>query len=193
MSDSQDTGQENEGSDESEGIKNLRAKAASAEAAEARALLAEKKLAFAEAGVPLGSKPAEAFLASYSGEMTPDAIKAEAADWNLLPSEQTPTPDNTPKFDSQSEERKLQDERSKLEGTGAVADPNETPKKGGVDGALDGFKKAREQGTSRQQAVNEAFGAVIKAAAMGDPQANFDPAKWQEQQRQAGHGAEHAR
>jgi hypothetical protein len=46
---------------------------------------------------------------------------------------------------------------------------------------------------SQQAAINDAFGAVIKAAAMGDSQATFDANEWQKEQARHGHGAEFAR
>jgi hypothetical protein len=186
MSDSHDDSEQTE---ESEGIKNLRAKAAKADDAEARAAQAERKLAFVEAGIPLSSKPAQAFLNSYSGEMTPEAIKAEATEWGLIQADDAPPP---PKFDDETPERKFQQQRDQLD-AGGVPDPDASSHKGGVDAALEGFAKAREAGVSPADAVNDAFGAVIKAAAMGDSQAVFDTAKWQQEQAKRGHGAEFAR
>lgn len=191
MSDSHDnTDNENE----PEGIKNLRAKAAKADEAEARAVAAERRAAFLEAGVPLSSKPAQALMASYSGELTPDAIKAEAAEWGLLNSDPNtpPAEGETPPVHDYSDEKAQQAARQSLE-QGKVADPNDVPKKGGVDKAFENFAKDRQAGTSRQDAIANAFGTVIKAAAEGDSQAIFDPHEWQQRQQRAGHGAEFAR
>lgn len=46
---------------------------------DARADAAERQLAFAKAGVPLTDPRASYFVAGYQGELTDDAIKAEAA------------------------------------------------------------------------------------------------------------------
>lgn len=176
--------------DDSEGIKNLRAKAAKAEAAEARAEAAERRAAFLEAGVPLSSKPAQALMSSYSGEMTPEAIKAEAKEWGLL--NDTDAGDDAPKYDQTSDERKFQDQRGALDEP-KIADPDDKPKKGGVDSALEGFKTARESGVGVVPAMNDAYGALIKAAAQGDAQAIFNPNEWERTREQHGHGAEFAR
>ena len=51
-------------------LQQLRAKARKAEDA-------ERRLAFAEAGIPLGDKRASYFVKGYDGELNPDAIKAD--------------------------------------------------------------------------------------------------------------------
>ncbi len=69
--------------DENAVIKELRARAKSADEAEARAAAAERNLAFAEAGIPkdgMGSY----FRDAYKGDLDPDAIKAEAVNAGLL-------------------------------------------------------------------------------------------------------------
>ncbi len=75
--------------------KQLRDRATTAEAAaqteKARADAAEKQLAFAKAGVPLAQDPAnpnpmvDYFVNGYQGDLTPEAIRAEAARLNLVP------------------------------------------------------------------------------------------------------------
>lgn len=175
--------------DEAEGIKNLRAKADKADEATARAEAAERRLAFVEAGIPTGSKPAQGFMATYTGEMTPEAIKAEAIEWGLLQAEGTPPPE---RFSDDSPEVQQQRLRDELDGTGAAAG-DEPPQVGGVDQALKNFKDNRSKGMGAQAAANVAFGEVIKAAAQGDKQAIFDPEAWAKEQAKHGHGAEFAR
>lgn len=173
--------------DESEGIKNLRAKAEQTDTQTARADAAERKLAFVEAGIPLSSKPAQGFMQTYSGDMTPEAIKAEAIEWGLIQAEGT---QQSEQFGEGSDERTQQQLRDGLEG-GAAGD--EPPQLGGVDQALNNFKNNRAKGMGAKPATNLAFGEVIKAAATGDRQAIFNPEEWAKKQAQHGHGAEFAR
>lgn len=181
----------NDPSTEPEGIKNLRAKAAEADTATARAEAAERRLAFVEAGIPLNSKPAQAFLTSYSGEMTPEAIKAEAAEWNLLPAAAGDPPPPANPYGEGSPEHQQQLLRDGLEGGNPAGD--EPPPIPAIDTALKNFKKNRENGMGATPAQNLAFGEVIKAAAMGDTSVIFDPQAWAAEQAQHGHGAEFAR
>jgi hypothetical protein len=53
------------------------------QAAEERASAAERKLAFAEAGVPLNDPRSKYFVKGYEGELTAEAIQAEAAAFGL--------------------------------------------------------------------------------------------------------------
>jgi hypothetical protein len=69
--------------------------------AEERAKAAERKLAFVEAGVPLMNADgtpnplANYFVNGYQGEVTPDAIRAEATSLGLL-AQQAPVPQAAP-------------------------------------------------------------------------------------------------
>lgn len=49
-----------------------------------RGAAAERKLAFAEAGLPLNDPKLTYFIKGYDGEMTPEAITAEAAKAGLI-------------------------------------------------------------------------------------------------------------
>lgn len=72
-------------------IKELRAKAAKADEAEARAAAAERDLAFTKAGIPdegVGSY----FRKGYDGDLTAEAIKAEAAVSGFTTTVIPPTP-----------------------------------------------------------------------------------------------------
>lgn len=174
--------------EESEGMKKLRQRAEAAEKAEARAALAEKKIAFLEAGVPVGTKPAQALLNSYEGELTPEAIQAEAKEWGL-----TGTTTSEPAPEPEPEAKEIitdpQSIRDGLEGSPATSRP---PDKTAHEQAFDGFLKDREDGRSMTDATNRAFGSLIKSAAAGDRTALFDRHKWEEEARAAGHGAENA-
>ena len=65
-------------------IRALEKKATKAEEAEARASAAERKLAFAEAGISLTDPKLSYFVKGYDGELTAEAIQAEAAKAGFL-------------------------------------------------------------------------------------------------------------
>ena len=54
-----------------------------ATAAEEKAVALERRIAFAEAGVPLSDPRAKYFVKGYEGELTAEAIQAEAATFGL--------------------------------------------------------------------------------------------------------------
>ena len=61
-----------------------------AQEAEARAVAAERKLAFAEVGIPLDNPLTSYFVAGYQGDVTAEAIRAKAAEIGLVqPTQQT--------------------------------------------------------------------------------------------------------
>jgi hypothetical protein len=60
-----------------------------AQDAETRAEKAERQLAFAQAGIPLDNPMSPYFIGGYQGELTTDAIKAEAAKLNLVKAPET--------------------------------------------------------------------------------------------------------
>ena len=168
-----------------EDVSELRKAAKDGAAAKREAELLKRELAFTRAGIDTDSKPAKALLNAYEGELSIDAIKAEATEWGLL----TATPEPEPEPDNSAAEQ-AQATREAMQGSPAP----DTPKpQGGVDGAFKQFLTEKDEGMSQLEATNRAFGAVIKAAAQGDSQAVFDPQKWEQQAARYGHGAEHAK
>ena len=169
-------------------VSELRKAAEGGKAAKREAEMAKRELAFVKAGVDTDSKPARALLENYEGELTKEAIQAEAKDWGLVKgAEPEPTPD--PGAEQAAAVAETQATREALEGQPA---PDEPPQVGGVDGALKNFLKNKEDGMSQINATNHAFGEVIKAAAMGDSQARFDADSWEAERAKFGHGAEYA-
>jgi len=177
--------EENQDQDVSE----LRKAAEGGKQAKREAEMAKRELAFVKAGVDTDSKPARALLENYEGELSKEAIQAEAKDWGLVKdAESEPAPDPAA---SQAEAiAETQTIREALEGQPA---PDEPPEVGGVDAALKNFLKNKEDGMSQVNATNHAFGEVIKAAAQGDKQARFSDDAWEEHRAQFGHGAEFAK
>ena len=174
-----------------EDVSELRKAAEGGRAAKAEAALAKRELAFVKAGIDTDSKPAQALLKNYEGDLDVESIKAEAAEWGLVQATSEPTPETEePQVETFTEAAAQQAMREAVSGTPAP----DTPKPvGGVDAAFKQFLEDREEGVSQLEATNRAFGAVIKAAAQGDPQAVFDPQKWEDKAARYGHGAEHAR
>lgn len=72
-------------------LRALREKARAADEAQSRLAELERKVLFSEAGIDLSSKSAQYFAKGYEGEMSVDAIKAEAQEVGLFRKEQTRT------------------------------------------------------------------------------------------------------
>lgn len=175
MSDETETTQED--------VSELRKAAEGGKAAKAEAEALRRELAFTKAGIDTSSKPAQALIQSYSGELNAEAIKAEATEWGLVTSEAPPVEDAKPDY---TEDAALQQMRDASAGNPA---PDVPVDKKAIDKALEGFVSDREQGLGQSEATNRAIGRMIQSAAAGDPTALFDQRAWAEKQQEAGHGA----
>lgn len=172
-------------------VSELRKAAEGGAKAKAEAELARKELAFVKAGIDTDSKPAQALLSSYSGELTADAIKAEAAEWGLVQAA-APTPEPTPEpaAPDYTDDASLQDMRDMSSGTPA---PVDEVHKSAFEKAGDQYLADRKEGRAAQDAMNRAYGSFIKSAAQGDSTAIFDPQDWERKAAEHGHGSEFAR
>jgi hypothetical protein len=168
-------------------VSELRKAAEGGAKARAEAELARKELAFVKAGINTDTKPAQALLQSYSGELTADAIKAEAAEWGLVEKVEAPAP--TPDKPDYTDDAELQNMRDATAGRPA---PIEEIAKSAFDLAGDGYIADRKDGRSQNDALNRAYGSFIKEAARGNPTAIFDPHEWERQAAEHGHGQEFA-
>ena len=173
-----------EETEQQEDVSELRKAAEAGKSARQEADLAKKELAFVKAGINTDTKPAQALLRSYDGDLTTDAIQAEAREWSLL---ETPAPAEKPDYSAEAEQQELRDQVN----TGEPA-PDTQPQVSLVEQAFKEFHTDREGGKSQTEATNQVIGKIIKAAAMGDPQARFDPDEWEKTRAQFGHGAEYA-
>jgi len=173
-----------EETEQQEDVSELRKAAEAGRSARQEADLAKKELAFVKAGINTDTKPAQALLRSYDGDLTTEAIQAEAREWSLL---DTPAPAEKPDYSAEAEQ---QDMRDQLSDGGAA--PDTKPQVSLVEQAFKEFHADREGGKSQTEATNQVIGKIIKAAAMGDPQARFDPDEWEKTRAQFGHGAEYA-
>jgi hypothetical protein len=88
--------------DASGNIKLLRERAKAADEAEARAAAAERRLAFAEAGIALDAKT-QYFVKGYDGELSAEAIRAAATEAGLIG--ETTTEDPIPQAERDANRR----------------------------------------------------------------------------------------
>lgn len=171
--------------EESEGIKNLRREAKEGSDAKAENARLQREMAFMRAGIDTTSKPAQALIASYDGALETDAIKAEATEWGLVKADGTPPPE--PSYGEGSPEQQQQAIREQTNGQPApIQDP---PAKPVMDTAIANYHQNRSGGMADEGAQVQAFGEVIRGAAMGDKSTIFDPQEWARQQEAAGHGS----
>ena len=173
-----------EETEQQEDVSALRKAADEGRTARQEADLAKRELAFVKAGINTDTKPAQALLKSYSGDLTTEAIQAEAREWSLL---ETPKEPEVPDYTAEAEAQAQRDEM-----TSGEPAPNTPPVVSQVEQAFAEFSKDRESGKSQIEATNQVIGKIIKAAAMGDPEARFDPDEWEKTRAQFGHGAEYA-
>lgn len=113
------------------------------------AAAAKRELAFLKAGVDTDSKLGKLMLKSYDGDLTVDAIKAEATDLGLLEVAQVKEPEFTP------EEMASTDARSDL-ASGAQADVlNENPDP--IGSAIRAGQEHLGRGGKEEEAVGLVF------------------------------------
>lgn len=117
----------------------------------------KRELAFAKAGIDTDSKAGKMLLKSYEGDLTSEAIKAEAEEIGLFQPRQTASTETaTP------EEREQTEIRAGL-ATGSTAvgsPPDEDPQTAGLRA---GFE-ARKQGASHTEAFIAALGPTFAPA-----------------------------
>lgn len=175
-----------------EDVSELRKAAEGGKAAKAEAEALRRELAFVRAGIDTSTKPAQALIKSYEGELDAEAIKAEAAEWGLVQTA-TSTPAEAEEVSEQpdyTEDAELQKMRDASSGNPA---PQEQTEKPAIDRALSAFEQDRQEGFGQTEATNRAIGRMIQAAAAGDKTAIFDERAWAMKQQEAGHGAHQAR
>lgn len=156
-------------------VREMEAKAKAHDDAEARAVAAERQLAFAKAGIDLSTddEKAQFFMQGYQGELDPAAIKAKAEAFGVLSSTPAPAPtaetpaEPAPVVDTPLEpgEANLTSERRAL----ASSAPPDTP------APADPFAEAQrvhdkviEDGGQEKHAIGSALNVLANAAARGD-------------------------
>lgn len=121
---------------------------------------ARREMAFMRAGVDTQSKLGQLLLKTYEGELTPEAITAEATELGLV------RPATTGNADVNETERSQSRERSDLASDSSIdsGDTSEHPH----EAALKAFEAARKNGDTRETAAGAAFAEILKAAHRGD-------------------------
>lgn len=175
-----------------EDVSALRKAADDGKAARREAELAKREVAFIKAGINTDSKAGQAMLASYDGDLSPEALKAEAAEWGLGGSTpEAPPAQPEPQSIITADERALQQMRDA--NTAPEVASLETKQVDAYTAIFKQFEKDREDGFSQTEATNRAIGGLVKKAAEGDPTAIFDQDAWSERAAKIGHGAQYAR
>lgn len=162
-----------------EHIKKLRADAAAAKDLEKALAAKEREIAFLQAGVKTDSKLGAMLMKTYDGELTPEAIRAEAVEIGLVGDTGEPVVAETPIGET---ELRYQQARESFS-AGDTALPSDPPSKPAVDAAFDEWNNARRSGMSNADAQDLAFASFISAAANGDSTATFDERQWRENSR----------
>jgi len=153
-------------------IRQLEANSKTVDDERAARLAAERRAAFAEAGIPLSSddERVKFFVEGYNGDLTAEAVKAKATAVGLTVPGATPTPEPTPPTqppDTELEpgEAGFQRERQGL-AQGAPGD--EAPPADPYVEAQEVFDQAIKDGRQWKQAAGAAFNSLANAANRGD-------------------------
>lgn len=143
--------------------------------------LAERQLEFARhfPGVDPTSKPVVAMLSQYEGAMDGEALKAEAALWNIqVPTATTATPATEQPGDQggapqqQANQGVTEAERQAAAAAAALSRDGSQQQGSGaahpVDEGLNRFNEALRAGKDREEASAEFLDSLLGAAANGD-------------------------
>jgi hypothetical protein len=156
-----------EGQDE-KNWKELRKQADEAKAAQAEMEQMRRELAFAKAGIDTESKLGKMLFKTYDGELTNDAIKAEASEIGLFKE-----PEQQPRGEQISEDERAQSRvRSQL-GNDAEAGPGD-----GEDPyvqAKRAWDEARNDGDPADVAAGAYLSHILQAAHAGDRRVFIEP------------------
>jgi hypothetical protein len=163
-------------------IKQLRADAEKGRKLESMLADKEREIAFLQAGIKTDTKLGAMLMKTYEGELSPEAIKAEAAELGLVEKQEEPET-----VEPDSPEAQMMQARENLS-TGRTA-TTEIPETNAVDAAFGEWNDSRKEGMSSGEAQDMAFASFIAAAARGDSSAQFDEGAWRQKSAMYGHGA----
>ena len=152
-------------------IKQLRADAEKGRKLESMLADKEREIAFLQAGIKTNTKLGAMLMKTYEGELSPEAIKAEAAELGLVEKQEEPET-----VEPDSPEAQMMQARENLS-TGRTA-TTEIPETNAVDAAFGEWNDSRKEGMSSGEAQDMAFASFIAAAARGDSSAQFDEGAW---------------
>lgn len=165
---------------EPEGVRNLREALERSQAQAQEGAAAQRELAFIKAGIPTDDgTPGALLLMSYSGELNPEAIAAEAAKYGIVPEAPTaPTaPVETPPVPPAQDPQQTQARQALLSDT---LDPATPVTEGDpMKAAYAEFHQLQADGLSSQEASVAVLGKIFEQARAGNEDFTFDPEKWQ--------------
>ena len=141
----------------SDNIRDLRQAADEGRKAKAEFEQAKREIAFLRAGVDTTSKLGAMFFKSYDGDLSTEAIKAEATELGMF---QTPAAPEVPQAEREFSQARM--DLASEAGTPAAheEDPYVTSRKSWED--------ARGEGATLQEAFGAAMGPLLQAAHRGD-------------------------
>lgn len=154
-------------------IRELREAAERGRVAEAKAEALQRENLAIRAGIDIDSRLGKMFLENYKGELTVDAVKADALDLGIL---KTAAPDTT----AADEDADMQRQRQQMSGgraTGAAGNEfSDTPNP--YDTGYAEFHELMSKGVSRDRAGLALFDRVFAAGVKGDPRVRFNQSAW---------------
>lgn len=129
----------------------------------------ERELAFAKAGIDTDTKLGKMLLATYDGELTKEAITAEATDIGLIKpagSEQAPppNPEEAARLAEQQRQQQMQQQMQGGQPAGAEPPPEGDP----YETALGNFHKDRKNGMTEENAGLAAIDRILDQAGQGN-------------------------
>lgn len=161
-------------SDSPDAIKNLRAANRRAEERAKAAEGAVRKLAFLEAGLNAKDNPqVELFMKAYDGELTEEAIRAEAVKYRLITDTQTEDTDTGIAADSS------QTFARRSLGADSFDPGAPIPEGDPMGNAYAEFHRLRRDGQTSEEASVAVLGKIFEQARNGNTKFVFDRETWQ--------------
>lgn len=155
---------------ENDNIKQLREKAD-------KATKLERENAMLRAGVDLDSKAGQYFAKGYEGELTAEAIKAEAEDFAGALKNTTPPPTDKKDDDVENGDENKGDPNETKDRLDLASNNGTPAANDGVnpyDGAFKAFDGAMKDGKTRENSAVDALDVIVKAAVAGDRRVRLD-------------------
>lgn len=143
--------------------------------AERTADLQGRELAMLKAGIPTGTKVAQAFVKDYDGDLADaEKIRSAAIEWGLWKPEGSDANPATPS--TPADQAQVDADRAALQNAGAAPNLSEQPpsRAPGEEG-LEEFDRRLKSGTNRETASAEVINRITTAAIHEDPRAIVQP------------------
>lgn len=137
----------------------------------------KRELAFLKAGVNTDTPIGQMFTKAYEGELTTEAIQAQASEVGLgAQAAPTPEPETVPTESAPTPEQTLLTDLRQGVATGEP--PSGEQKVNAKAVAMQEYNSALQNGESRRDASVAYFGTLFTEAANGNPTAIFDQEAW---------------